>query len=57
MYYHVKLFTRHVSLVQCAGNRRTAMSDVRKVRGVGWDVAAIGNGLFFYPGPVVHFFF
>ncbi|RZR89221.1 hypothetical protein BHM03_00016918 [Ensete ventricosum] len=25
------------------GNRRTAMSKTRKVKGVGWDVSAIGN--------------
>ncbi|XP_043704204.1 sulfite oxidase isoform X1 [Telopea speciosissima] len=31
--------------LQCAGNRRTAMSNVRKVKGVGWDVAAIGNAV------------
>ncbi|XP_015571180.1 sulfite oxidase isoform X2 [Ricinus communis] len=31
--------------LQCAGNRRTAMSDVKKVRGVGWDVSAIGNAV------------
>jgi hypothetical protein len=30
--------------LQCAGNRRTAMSKVRKVRGVGWDISALGNG-------------
>ncbi|KAH9743500.1 Sulfite oxidase [Citrus sinensis] len=30
--------------LQCAGNRRTAMSNVRTVKGVGWDVSAIGNG-------------
>ncbi|XP_039126032.1 sulfite oxidase isoform X2 [Dioscorea cayenensis subsp. rotundata] len=29
--------------LQCAGNRRTAMSEVRKVKGVGWDVCALGN--------------
>lgn len=29
--------------LQCAGNRRTAMSKIRTVKGVGWDVAAIGN--------------
>lgn len=29
--------------LQCAGNRRTAMSKSRTVRGVGWDVAALGN--------------
>lgn len=32
--------------MQCAGNRRTAMSEVRKVKGVGWDVCALGNGLY-----------
>ncbi|KAH9620796.1 hypothetical protein KSS87_012565 [Heliosperma pusillum] len=31
--------------LQCAGNRRTAMSKVQKVRGVGWDVSAIGNAV------------
>ncbi|KAF2563408.1 hypothetical protein F2Q70_00018026 [Brassica cretica] len=31
--------------LQCAGNRRTAMSKVRNVRGVGWDVSAIGNAV------------
>jgi sulfite oxidase len=30
--------------LQCAGNRRTAMSNVRKVRGVGWGISALGNG-------------
>lgn len=29
--------------LQCAGNRRTAMSKTRTVKGVGWDVSAIGN--------------
>lgn len=29
--------------LQCAGNRRTAMSNVRKVRGVGWDISALGT--------------
>ncbi|KAK1259291.1 Sulfite oxidase [Acorus gramineus] len=29
--------------LQCAGNRRTAMSNIRTVRGVGWDVSALGN--------------
>lgn len=33
-------------VVQCAGNRRTAMSKTRTVKGVGWDVSAIGNGQF-----------
>ncbi|KAL8097618.1 sulfite oxidase isoform X2 [Apium graveolens] len=31
--------------LQCAGNRRTAMSKTRTVKGVGWDVAAIGNAV------------
>ncbi|CAA0833809.1 Sulfite oxidase [Striga hermonthica] len=31
--------------LQCAGNRRTSMSKNRKVKGVGWDVAAIGNAI------------
>ncbi|KAL3653829.1 hypothetical protein CASFOL_003510 [Castilleja foliolosa] len=31
--------------LQCAGNRRTAMSKTQKVKGVGWDVAAIGNAV------------
>ncbi|XP_031405851.1 sulfite oxidase [Punica granatum] len=31
--------------LQCAGNRRTAMSKVRTVRGVGWDISAIGNAV------------
>jgi len=30
--------------IQCAGNRRTAMSKTRTVKGVGWDAAALGNG-------------
>lgn len=31
--------------LQCAGNRRTAMSKARTVKGVGWDVAALGNAI------------
>ncbi|MFS7956383.1 putative sulfite oxidase [Helianthus anomalus] len=31
--------------LQCAGNRRTAMSKTRTVRGVGWDVCALGNAI------------
>lgn len=31
-------------LSQCAGNRRTAMSKTKTVKGVGWDVSAIGTG-------------
>ncbi|KAE9454236.1 hypothetical protein C3L33_13861, partial [Rhododendron williamsianum] len=30
---------------QCAGNRRTAMSKTKAVKGVGWDVSAIGNAI------------
>uniref|UniRef100_A0A2P2IVK7 Sulfite oxidase n=1 Tax=Rhizophora mucronata TaxID=61149 RepID=A0A2P2IVK7_RHIMU len=31
--------------LQCAGNRRTAMSKMKTVKGVGWDVSAIGNAV------------
>ncbi|KAE8652262.1 hypothetical protein Csa_022470 [Cucumis sativus] len=31
--------------LQCAGNRRTAMSKVRKVKGVGWDISTLGNAV------------
>uniref|UniRef100_A0A2C9UZZ3 Oxidoreductase molybdopterin-binding domain-containing protein n=1 Tax=Manihot esculenta TaxID=3983 RepID=A0A2C9UZZ3_MANES len=31
--------------LQCAVNRRTAMSNVKEVKGVGWDVSAIGNAV------------
>ncbi|CAN6446888.1 unnamed protein product [Victoria cruziana] len=31
--------------LQCAGNRRTAMSKVKTVKGVGWDVCALGNAI------------
>jgi len=31
--------------LQCAGNRRTAMSQQLEVRGVGWDISAIGNAI------------
>ena len=41
-------FLVFIETTQCAGNRRTAMSKVRNVRGVGWDVSAIGNGSFFF---------
>ncbi|GAA0151001.1 reductase [Lithospermum erythrorhizon] len=34
-----------VATLQCAGNRRTAMSKTKTVRGVGWDIAAIGNAV------------
>lgn len=52
--YPRKLFMRDIralpkysvtATLQCAGNRRTAMSKVKKVRGVGWDVSAIGNAV------------
>ncbi|KAG0488192.1 hypothetical protein HPP92_007003 [Vanilla planifolia] len=39
-----KLPKYHVTAtLQCAGNRRTAMSKARTVKGVGWDVSALGN--------------
>ncbi|XP_052196698.1 sulfite oxidase [Diospyros lotus] len=31
--------------LQCAGNRRTAMSKTKTVKGVGWDVCALGNAV------------
>ncbi|KAK4477316.1 hypothetical protein RD792_016533 [Penstemon davidsonii] len=31
--------------LQCAGNRRTAMSKTKMVKGVGWDISAIGNAV------------
>ncbi|KAA0033812.1 sulfite oxidase-like [Cucumis melo var. makuwa] len=31
--------------LQCAGNRRTAMSKTKTVKGVGWDVSALGNAV------------
>ncbi|KAL0555906.1 hypothetical protein IC582_004408 [Cucumis melo] len=31
--------------LQCAGNRRTSMSKVRKVKGVGWDISTLGNAV------------
>ncbi|KAJ3671885.1 hypothetical protein LUZ60_007964 [Juncus effusus] len=31
--------------LQCAGNRRTEMSETRTVRGVGWDVSALSNAI------------
>ncbi|KAE8706672.1 Sulfite oxidase [Hibiscus syriacus] len=40
------LYMRDVRMLlkyNCAGNRRTAMSKTREVRGVGWDVSSIGN--------------
>ncbi|XP_021627524.2 sulfite oxidase [Manihot esculenta] len=33
------------NIVECAVNRRTAMSNVKEVKGVGWDVSAIGNAV------------
>lgn len=33
------------AILQCAGNRRTAMSHTRKVKGVGWDISAVGNAV------------
>ncbi|XP_057826768.2 sulfite oxidase isoform X1 [Cryptomeria japonica] len=31
--------------LQCAGNRRTPMSKTKLVKGVGWDVGAVGNAV------------
>ncbi|KAJ3681253.1 hypothetical protein LUZ60_015742 [Juncus effusus] len=41
----IKLLPKYTvtATLQCAGNRRTAMSQHMKVRGVGWDISAIGN--------------
>ncbi|KAG5040004.1 hypothetical protein JHK82_012152 [Glycine max] len=42
----VKMLPKYsvTATLQCAGNRRTAMSKIKTVKGVGWDVSAIGNG-------------
>lgn len=44
----IKRFPEHTITVavQCAGNRRTEMSKVKAVKGLSWDVAAIGNATF-----------
>ncbi|BBN68481.1 sulfite oxidase, partial [Prunus dulcis] len=43
----IRKLRRHIvtATLQCAGNRRTAMSKVKAVKGVGWDVSAIGNAI------------
>ncbi|KAL6983895.1 sulfite oxidase [Sarracenia purpurea var. burkii] len=43
----IKNLPKHnvTATLQCAGNRRTAMSKIRAVKGVGWDVSAIGNAI------------
>nr|POE51419.1 sulfite oxidase [Quercus suber] len=43
----MKKLPKHIvtATLQCAGNRRTAMSKVKTVKGVGWDVCAIGNAI------------
>ncbi|KAI4366927.1 hypothetical protein MLD38_022727 [Melastoma candidum] len=43
----VRMLPKYIvtATLQCAGNRRTAMSKVRTVKGVGWDVSAIGNAV------------
>ncbi|GLJ15220.1 hypothetical protein SUGI_0248770 [Cryptomeria japonica] len=33
------------AILQCAGNRRTPMSKTKPVKGVGWDVGALGNAV------------
>ncbi|KAL5717606.1 sulfite oxidase [Ranunculus cassubicifolius] len=42
---HIRKFPKYqvTATLQCAGNRRTAMSKTKTVKGVGWDVSAIGN--------------
>uniref|UniRef100_A0A0D6QTF4 Sulfite oxidase n=1 Tax=Araucaria cunninghamii TaxID=56994 RepID=A0A0D6QTF4_ARACU len=34
-----------MATLQCAGNRRTPMSKTKTVKGVGWDVGAVGNAV------------
>eukprot|EP00271_Cylindrocystis_brebissonii_P000992 TRINITY_DN11229_c0_g1_i1.p1 TRINITY_DN11229_c0_g1~~TRINITY_DN11229_c0_g1_i1.p1 ORF type:complete len:426 (+),score=63.60 TRINITY_DN11229_c0_g1_i1:662-1939(+) len=43
----IKNLPKHsvVVTLQCAGNRRTEMSLKRKVKGVGWGLAALGNAV------------
>ncbi|KAJ1685633.1 hypothetical protein LUZ63_017023 [Rhynchospora breviuscula] len=43
----IKKLPKHnvTATLQCAGNRRTAMSNKKEVRGVGWDVAALSNAI------------
>ncbi|KAI4350512.1 hypothetical protein L6164_004962 [Bauhinia variegata] len=43
----IRMLPKHevTATLQCAGNRRTAMSKTRTVKGVGWDVSAIGNAV------------
>ncbi|CAN0925405.1 Sulfite oxidase [Linum grandiflorum] len=43
--YNVAATLQVVSVALCAGNRRTAMSKVKTVKGVGWDISAIGNAV------------
>lgn len=44
LFAEIDLAVHTLCYLQCAGNRRTAMSKTRKVKGVGWDIGAIGNG-------------
>lgn len=32
-----------VTAIQCAGNRRESMTDVKPVKGLGWSVGAVSN--------------
>ncbi|KAJ7542006.1 hypothetical protein O6H91_10G085100 [Diphasiastrum complanatum] len=43
----IRMLPKHtvVATLQCAGNRRTQMSETKHVKGVGWGVAALGNGI------------
>ncbi|GAB1598553.1 sulfite oxidase-like [Argonauta hians] len=42
----LKKFPKHevISVVQCAGNRRSEMKEIKEVKGLNWKNAAIGNG-------------
>ncbi|XP_052824361.1 sulfite oxidase [Octopus bimaculoides] len=43
----LKKFPKHdvTSVVQCAGNRRSEMKEIKTVKGLNWGNAAIGNGI------------
>ncbi|XP_039283083.1 sulfite oxidase, mitochondrial, partial [Nilaparvata lugens] len=44
----IKKFPKHTvtTSIQCAGNRRSEMSKIKKVKGLDWGTAAIGNATF-----------
>lgn len=39
------IFPKHTvtSVIQCAGNRRDALNEIKEVKGISWGVGAIGN--------------